>query len=192
MRPHIGNITRDGFALLYRMRQAGWRKKNAAAKLHLSLSLIARCTPSLTDGSLYDDRLEGKAGKDCNCCHYKPFLMSSHTHQQHKGEHGADTHYLNVVIGRAKGETISEKAHRIMCYAWHGPPHSHQLIVRHICSNRGGTCLNPYHLQWDSVAANNADVHALIKERTSPHARSSNEIFTRESSQDSSEIITII
>ena len=150
------------------MRQAGWLKRNAAKRTHEALSLIARCTPSLTHG-LIDDRDKTREEKDCNCCHYKPGLMQRHAHQ-HKVT-GDATHYLRVVVGKARGKSISEYAHRLMCYAWHGTPASTHQIVRHLCSNRGGRCVNPYHLQWDTVTANNADVHALIKERTRSHAQ---------------------
>ena len=150
------------FVLPPRWRACGWRKKNSLQRLHLTLSLIATCTPSLTQ-SIHDDRGEDKAGKDCNCCHYNHALLQPKSYK-HK-VHGDATHYLDVFIGKAMGISYKEKAHRVMCYAWHGPPSSHLPVVRHLCSNIGGTCLNPYHLQWNTVKANNVDVHALIKER---------------------------
>lgn len=163
-RYHKENISRKGFVLIQRLKEAGWRKKNAAAKMYHSLSLIAACTPSLTH-TIPDDRGLQRADKDCNCCHYIPCLMQAHSHQHKKGHDGGETHYLSIVVGKARGRSITESAHRLLCYAWHGPPSSHQPVVRHLCNNIGGTCVNPYHLQWNTVKANNVDVHALIKER---------------------------
>jgi len=150
--------------------KAGMRKRNALQMLHLSLSLIAACTPSLSAiDTLPDDRGLDKAEKDCNCCHYQHALLGPGTHQHKVNGHA--THYLDVVIGKALGNSCKEKAHRLMCYAWHGAPSSPALVVRHLCSNIGGTCLNPYHLQWDTVEANNADVRALMQERARSQAQ---------------------
>lgn len=133
------------FVLPSRWRDCGWRKKNSLQRLHLSLSLIAACTPSLTQ-SIHDDNKEDKAGKDCNCCHYNHALLQPQSYK-HKVQ-GDATHYLDVFIGKALGISYKEKAHRVMCYAWHGPPSSHLPVVRHLCSNIGGTCVNPYTVEY--------------------------------------------
>jgi hypothetical protein len=170
--------------------KAGWRRKNALQLVHRSLSLIAACTPSLSAiDTLPDDRGLDKAAKDCNCCHYQHALLGPQTHQ-HK-VNGDATHYLDVVIGHALGVSCTEKAHRLMCYAWHGAPSSPALVVRHLCNNIGGTCLNPYHLQWDTVGANNADVHALKQERARSQAQELAVRILLRGSQHSSEMITL-
>ena len=58
---------------------------------------------------------------------------------------------------------IHEKAHRLMCYAMHGPPLSDDLVAMHICNDT--SCVNQYHVEWSTTYVNNLDVHKLRKAR---------------------------
>ena len=75
------------------------------------------------------------------------------------------TKYLKVVIGRTantdrhkKGKPITEYAHRMLCYAFHGKPQGvanndpNLWHVAHLCNNP--TCLNPMHLRWATARWN--------------------------------------
>jgi hypothetical protein len=62
--------------------------------------------------------------------------------------------YLRMICGSGSVNTnIVEYAHRLVCFAFNGPPHpASDKVVSHICNNP--YCLNPKHMQWDSLVGN--------------------------------------
>jgi hypothetical protein len=62
--------------------------------------------------------------------------------------------YLRMFGGlRPNNKKVVECAHRLVCFAFNGPPpHSSHKVVSHLCNNP--TCLNPRHMQWDSLVGN--------------------------------------
>ena len=46
-------------------------------------------------------------------------------------------------------------AHRLVCYAFNGPPQPGQTVVSHTCNNP--SCLNPRHLKWAAQQENMAN-----------------------------------
>ena len=83
-------------------------------------------------------------------------------HRQHPQgrQRAGSTRHINLdkshkyvlvkVAWRAKrlGGWIQERAHRIVLWAFHGPPPAYLLkpVAMHLCHNRG--CCNPQHLVW--------------------------------------------
>lgn len=79
--------------------------------------------------------------------------------------------YLKVVIGKNdKGKNVYEYCHRLLCWAFHGPPGDYEITVRgqvvdkkqevcHTCENP--MCMNPMHLKWGTHKEN---MKALLKE----------------------------
>ena len=151
----------DDITFMNQQMLGGWRKDRAAKKMWKALSLLTACTPTLMDAILDDrgeismeDRLAMK------CCHWQKELAPAGC-CRHKTKAG-HTEYLNVIIGKKYGKAIQEKAHRLMCYAMHGPPPSgHE--ARHICMKT--SCINQYHVEWSLVEFNNHDAHKLRKAR---------------------------
>lgn len=140
------------------MGTAGWKQDAIVRRMLIILSLLITCTPQLLH--IMDDRhMKDREAKDQNCCHWSDDFPLPNGCSMHCNKH---TQYLNVKLGMG----VKEKAHRIMWYALYGPPQSESKNnARHICSNKGGRCINPYHLIWDTVVANNLDVNMLRRER---------------------------
>jgi hypothetical protein len=157
------------------MRKASWKPFAAAKKMYNLLSLLTVCTPSLTMDIADDRAVASRAAKDSNCCMWQPELLPRGFHQ-HRVK-GKSTSYLDVVIGYKAGKRkvlpVKEKAHRLMCYSLHGPPPPHKPHARHICSNKGGRCINPYHVVWSNQQENNDDVAELKRERSAKRRRAS-------------------
>jgi hypothetical protein len=151
------------------MDAAGWRVATALKRLDLTLFLLTVCAPSLTMDMIDDRAVTSRAGKDCNCCKWQPELLPTRFHE-HRVK-GSGTHYLNVPIGKTGKRTILEKAHRLMCFSLHGPPPPDKPHARHICSNKGGRCINPYHVVWSNQQENNDDVAELKRERSAKRRR---------------------
>jgi hypothetical protein len=71
---------------------------------------------------------------------------------KHFNIHNGD--YLRMICGvKSNNKSVVEYAHRLVCFAFNGPPHpaSHK-VVSHLCNNP--TCLNPRHMQWDTIVGN--------------------------------------
>jgi len=70
-----------------------------------------------------------------------------------------DDGYLCILI--VKG--VYEYAHRIVCFAYHGPPPSlHESYCLHRCYAKGGQtdsydCLSPLHIEWGTPLVNSID-----------------------------------
>lgn len=62
--------------------------------------------------------------------------------------------YLRMMCGLGPdNKKIVEYAHRLVCFAFNGAPNpSSHKVVSHICNNP--KCLNPRHLQWDTIVGN--------------------------------------
>lgn len=62
--------------------------------------------------------------------------------------------YLRMMCGIGpNNKMIVEYAHRLVCFAFNGAPNpSSHKVVSHICNNP--KCLNPRHLQWDTIVGN--------------------------------------
>lgn len=65
--------------------------------------------------------------------------------------------YLEVELGWDKekslgGKRVFEKAHRLVCWAFHGPAPSPGMVVMHTCNKP--TCLCPMHLKWGTQKEN--------------------------------------
>lgn len=153
------------------MRDASWKRSNADKKMFKCLSLLTACTPSLTMDIPDDRAVASRAAKDSHCCMWQPKLLPKGC-SQHRVK-GKSTCYLNVVIGRAGCTAVKEKAHRLMCYSLHGPPPPNQPDARHICNNKGGRCINPYHVVWSNQQENNHDVAELKRKRSAKRRRAS-------------------
>jgi hypothetical protein len=71
--------------------------------------------------------------------------------------------YVNV---RVRGSSNSfTKAHRLVALDHAGfPPNSEELVVRHTCTNKGGRCINPRHLELGVVAVNVTDATRVRRE----------------------------
>jgi len=155
------------------MKRASWKRPAAAKKMFNLLSLLTMCTPSLTQ-LIQDDRGNvSRAAKDSHCCMWQPELLPKGLHKH--TVRGKSTGYLDVVLGY-KGKNprpVKEKAHRLMCYSLHGPPPPHKPHARHICNNKGGRCINPYHVVWSSQKENNRDVAKLKRARAAKRRRAS-------------------
>lgn len=71
---------------------------------------------------------------------------------------GVHSHgYLKVELGLDKeksqgGKVVYERAHRLVCWAFHGPPPEPDMIVMHTCNMP--TCLCPLHLKWGTQKDN--------------------------------------
>ena len=160
-RYYNNDLYHHDITFMRQQRLGGWRKDRAAKKMWKALSLLTTCTPRLMDAILNDrgeismeDRLA------MPCCHWQEELAPAGC-CRHKTGAGL-TNYLNVIIGKKYGKAILEKAHRLMCYAMHGPPPSgHE--ARHICMKT--SCINQYHVEWSTTHENNLDVHKLSKAR---------------------------
>lgn len=70
----------------------------------------------------------------------------------------------NMMHGK-KMERIRERAHRLICFQVHGPPPTRTAVVRHLCSDEGGRCLQGSHLRWGSSKQNALDARALWRQR---------------------------
>ena len=157
--------------LLPLMGDASWKQCNADKKMFKCLSLLTVCTPSLAMDIPDDRAVASRAVKDSHCCMWQPELLPT-GYSQHRVK-GKNTCYLNVVIGRVGCQAVKEKAHRLMCYSLHGPPPLNQPDARHICNNKGGRCINPYHLVWSNQKENNYDVAELKRKRSAKRRRAS-------------------
>lgn len=60
--------------------------------------------------------------------------------------------------GRSSHPTIKTRlAHRIICTLAHGEPTNSNAVVRHLCGNGTGGCVNPRHLSWGTHQQNSDD-----------------------------------
>jgi hypothetical protein len=69
-----------------------------------------------------------------------------------------DDGYLCILI--VKG--VYEYAHRIVCFAYHGPPPPNKTYCLHRCFRKGRQtdsydCLSPLHLEWGTPLVNSID-----------------------------------
>lgn len=89
-----------------------------------------------------------------------------HSGQKFRGvkAHGNTSGYLKVKIGIP--EINWEFAHRIICWAFHGPPAPGQVVM-HLCNCP--RCMNPAHLKWGTQAENLANKQAQIVVVKRPH-----------------------
>lgn len=62
--------------------------------------------------------------------------------------------YLKIKLGwdRQKQLVVWEKAHRLVCWAFHGPPPAPGSVVMHTCNTP--SCLSPKHLKWGNQRQN--------------------------------------
>ena len=99
--------------------------------------------------------------------HSKVGLQSFMSHTKVKPNPRAEdktctSNYLNLEIGRRKGGRVFEKAHRLVCLAFHGfPSRLGHNNACHSCSHKG--CVQGYHMSWQPQAANLAHRMELTK-----------------------------
>lgn len=95
-------------------------------------------------------------GAECMCFDkgkVMPCDPSASCFSHHEGEE-----YLYVTVGRDEnGKILKERAHRIVCAAFWGPPKIAGMgnHVRHLCSNP--LCLSPMHVRWGTAGDNAKD-----------------------------------
>ena len=83
-------------------------------------------------------------------------------HEEEGGEGGEeeDEEEEEEEEGEEEGEedggtgVVIMNAHRLLCWALHGPPPSSRPLACHRCHNKG--CLNPLHLFWGDAVMNAA------------------------------------
>jgi hypothetical protein len=60
--------------------------------------------------------------------------------------------YIKVMQHGFGSNPKSFLLHRLLCYAFHGPPPSESAIVAHLCQHK--TCLLPWHMRWSTRGQN--------------------------------------
>lgn len=146
---------KKGLQMLPMLRRAGWLACNYERRLQDVLHRIISAAPMLPYIIWQGHQQQGGG----QCCNYaislKQHLMSIATHSKQE--------YLKVGVGRTAkgGRQVHEYAHRLMCCLIHGMPPTKGMVVRHLCPNQGGRCINPWHLEWSNTKENNRDVRAL-------------------------------
>lgn len=141
--------------MLPQMHAAGWGEvpaQEACLWARDALEKIEQVTPGLLQL-----QLEGRS----RCCLY-------HTSQISRTQ-GVDCmpgskKYLRIKLLGGPG-IIREYGHRLVCWAYNGPPQGNRTVARHTCCNPKGRCLNPSHIEWSTVAVNCGDVARLRRER---------------------------
>ena len=157
------------YELLPQMLAAGWGEKPRAEVMHLvhqSLFRLQKVAPGLLNA----------VKRGSNCCLYHPSKITKAP--------GVDClpgrkKYLRITLQRGKEgkeSPVREYGHRLVCWAWHGPPIGDKTVARHTCSNPNGRCINPAHLEWGSVADNCSDVTRLKGQRQKERTRLQNMI----------------
>lgn len=143
--------------MLPQMYAAGWGGRTASEALilaHRAMETMERVAPGL---------LHPQLGRESRCCLYHPSKISQTP--------GVDCmpgskQYLRIkLLGGDSPNIQREYGHRLMCWAYHGPPQGNETVVRHTCCNPKGRCLNPAHLEWSTVAVNCGDVARLRRQR---------------------------
>jgi hypothetical protein len=148
--------------MLPMLRAGGWLANNYVRRLWEVLERINYSTPDLFHTIWQGPHHEQGGG----CCNYRPSLMQPLMHRATSKQE-----YLKVGVGRKDGRQVHDYAHRILCCLTHGLPPRKGMVVRHMCSNQEGRCINPWHLEWSTTQQNNDDVRALKMARAAHRRR---------------------
>lgn len=106
--------------------------------------------------------LKGTVVKPTHLC--KPYNIDLVKRRRDKDTPRWEHHYCNldgqgyllIQLGKnANNKGVQVRAHRFICWAFHGPPPAGKKLVRHTCHHQ--ECLNPGHMRWGSAKENVAD-----------------------------------
>lgn len=149
--------------LLRQMTVSKW-DQHAIERLMTALTSIMRACPNIGTEISYKDI------SDDHCWHYDEgaVIREGCSIRYSKGDK-EEKRYMRIPIGTCKGKYVYEYAHRILCWCIKGVPPPHG-VVRHICDNEQGRCLNPRHMVWATVRENNEDVAKLKMEKSKRRA----------------------
>ena len=94
----------------------------------------------------------------------KPGMQDWEHHWCHLDKQG----YLLIQLGKdARGKSgVVVRAHRFICWAFHGKPPDVKPQVRHTCHSKA--CLNPAHMRWGDAEENAADHKRARRARQQP------------------------
>lgn len=142
--------------LLPMMMRAGWGGKSATEVITLArevVDMVEQLTPGLQSSTF-------------NTIKCSPYHSSLLAWMPGVDVMPGNKQYLRIKLpsGDSSG-IVREYGHRLICWAYHGPPPEDKTVVRHTCGNHKGKCLNPAHLEWSSVAVNSGDAVRLRRRR---------------------------